>query len=282
MITKRAALCLGLAAAVALAAAPARAQEGPPATSGSRRAPVVELVLTGDADHLDVIRTALESEALSAFTVRVRTAPRFDAAALLSTRASSGVTLSCWIDLSDPRRAALYFTDPVADRFLLRSIELSGRFDELDRESVAQVVELSLRSLREGARSSLDRAQASALLLRDAGPEEGAAPRARPTRDPVPASGSRRALELGVFYGVMAHSDELGWAHGPGLRVGLGGGSRSAPASSTRSSAATRSRAWASTSARSRSAPTPPGCSRSVRARRRPNSARGSGRGSTA
>ncbi|WP_438000082.1 hypothetical protein WMF26_09640 [Sorangium sp. So ce185] len=248
-IAQRGAFCLAVAAAAALSSASALARDGMAGAPGAPvpgapvsgapvsgapvpgapvpgapvsgapvpGAPVVEIALTGAADHLGAIRTALESQALSAFAVRFRIAPRFDAAALFATRASSGVTLSCWIDVSDPRRAALYFTDPVADRFLVRSIELSGRFDELDRESVAQVVELSLRSLRVDARASLDREQARALILRQtASPEV-------PAEVPAPAA-SRRALELGVFYGVTAHSAEVGLTHGPGVRVALGGG----------------------------------------------------------
>ncbi|XXT22012.1 hypothetical protein WME94_10665 [Sorangium sp. So ce429] len=233
MITKRAGIGVGLSAALALAAAPALADGGaagraPPSASagapplGASGAPVVELVLTGAAGDLAAVRTALESQALSAFTLRFRTAPRFDATALFATRAAPGVALSCWIDLSDPRRAALYFTDPVADRFLVRSIELSGRFDELDRESVAQVVELSLRSLREDARSSLDREQARALILREAAAPEPA-PAEPPAGAPAPAAAApRRALELGAFYGVTAHSAEVGLTHGPGVRVALG------------------------------------------------------------
>ncbi|WP_437837422.1 hypothetical protein [Sorangium sp. So ce1153] len=233
MITKRARIGIGLSAALALAAAPALADGGgavssapPPASagappSGASGAPVVELVLTGAAGDLAAARKALESQALSAFTLRFRTAPRFDATALFATRAAPGVALSCWIDLSDPRRAALYFTDPVADRFLVRSIELSGRFDELDRESVAQVVELSLRSLRDDARSSLDREQARALILHEAAPAEPPASAPAPSA-PAPAAAPRRALELGAFYGVTAHSAEVGLTHGPGVRVALG------------------------------------------------------------
>ncbi|WP_437308948.1 hypothetical protein [Sorangium sp. So ce388] len=236
MITKRAGIGIGLSVALALSAAPALADVGgaapaappsasagaPPSASAGAPpsgAPVVELVLTGAAGDLAAARKALESQALSAFTLRFRTAPRFDATALFATRAAPGVVLSCWIDLSDPRRAALYFTDPVADRFLVRSIELSGRFDELDRESVAQVVELSLRSLREDARSSLDREQARALILHEAAPAEP------PASAPAPAAAGaapRRALELGAFYGVTAHSAEVGLTHGPGVRVALG------------------------------------------------------------
>ncbi|WP_437534055.1 hypothetical protein WME79_08150 [Sorangium sp. So ce726] len=239
MITERAPIWLGFAAAIALSAARALAiEEGPSTASASPGAPVVEIVLTGPAPNLGAIRAALESQALSAFTLRFRVAPTFDAAALFAARASSGVALSCWIDVSDPRRAALYFTDPVADRFLVRSIELSGGFDELDRESVAQVVELSLRSLRGGARASLDRDQARALVLRQAAPPGGA-----PGQQPAPSGGApgkaappggapgqaapalRSALELGAFYGVTVHSAEIGWTHGPGVRVALGGSS---------------------------------------------------------
>ncbi|WP_437319006.1 hypothetical protein [Sorangium sp. So ce385] len=237
-IAQRGAFCLAVAAAAALSPASALARDGTAVASGSpgaaepgaaepgapvSGAPVVEIVLTGAADHLGAIRTALESQALSAFAVRFRIAPRFDAAALFATRASSGVTLSCWIDVSDPRRAALYFTDPVADRFLVRSIELSGRFDELDRESVAQVVELSLRSLRVDARASLDREQARALILRQTAPPEVPAETPAAAAAPAPAP-PRRALELGLFYGVTTHSAEVGLTHGPGVRVALGGG----------------------------------------------------------
>ncbi|WP_437280492.1 hypothetical protein WME90_07985 [Sorangium sp. So ce375] len=250
MITERAPIWLAFVAAIALSAARAPAmEEGSVEVSEAPGAPVVEIVLTGPASNLGAIRAALASQALSAFTLRFRVAPAFDAAALFAVRASSGVALSCWIDVSDPRRAALYFTDPVADRFLVRSIELSGGFDELDRESVAQVVELSLRSLRGGARASLDREQARALVLRQAArpagvpgqaatsggapgheaPSAGASGHAAPSAgapgQAAPSAGApapRRALELGAFYGVTAHSAEVGWTHGPGVRVALG------------------------------------------------------------
>jgi hypothetical protein len=249
VITERAPIWLGFVAAIALSAARAPAmEEGSVEVSEAPGAPIVEIVLTGPASNLGAIRAALASQALSAFTLRFRVAPAFDAAALFAVRASSGVALSCWIDVSDPRRAALYFTDPVADRFLVRSIELSGGFDELDRESVAQVVELSLRSLRGGARASLDREQARALVLRQAARPAGVpvgqaatsggapgheAPSAGASGHAAPSAGApghaapapRRALELGAFYGVTAHSAEVGWTHGPGVRVALGGSS---------------------------------------------------------
>src|SRR6185436_16886777 len=61
-----------------------------------------------------------------------------------SSVAATAAAVRCWVDLSGARRALLYFSGRAGDRFLIRDVELSGRFDELDRQSLAQVLELSI------------------------------------------------------------------------------------------------------------------------------------------
>ena len=106
-------------------------------------------------------------------------------------------TLRCWIDLANLRHATLYFADQRGERFLVRELPLSGRFDEVDQQSVAQVMELSVSALIENAEIGFSRAQARDILARAQPPEPvvAVAPPAESTRW-HPAAGIFYALEI--------------------------------------------------------------------------------------
>jgi hypothetical protein len=141
-------------------------------------------------------------------------------------------TLRCWLDLSDPRRARVYFAAQASERFLIRDVELSGRFDELDREALAEVLELSLAALLENQRAGLTRDETEALLAKRSRPSPSSGKAAAPTPAPVApvpsprsATGARAwpgsgALE--VFYAAQARGRALPVAQGPGLLASWG------------------------------------------------------------
>lgn len=124
-------------------------------------------------------------------------------------------TLRCWIDLADLRHATLYFADQRGERFLVRELPLSGRFDEVDQQSVAQVMELSVSALIENAEIGFSRAQAREILARARPPEPVVA--ATPT-----AESPRWPLAAGVFYALEGLGAALPLAQGPGLLLALG------------------------------------------------------------
>ena len=125
-------------------------------------------------------------------------------------------TLRCWIDLADLNRATLYFADQRGERFLVRELPLSGRFDEVDQQSVAQVMELSVSALIENAEIGFSRAQAREILERAQQPPPvvvAAAP---------PAEAPRWHLAAGLFYAFEDLGDALPLAQGPGMILTLG------------------------------------------------------------
>ncbi len=124
-------------------------------------------------------------------------------------------TLRCWIDLADLRHATLYFADQRGERFLVRELPLSGRFDEVDQQSVAQVMELSVSALIENAEIGFSRAQAREILERAQTP----APVVVAAAPPVEAA--RWQLAAGVFYALEDLGDALPLAQGPGLILTL-------------------------------------------------------------
>jgi hypothetical protein len=119
-------------------------------------------------------------------------------------------TLRCWVDLTDPRRATLYFAGEGGDRFFVRELALSGRLDEIDQQSLAQVLELSITALTENQEIGFTREQARALLSR-----------AQPPPSPPAPSPGRWSLAPAVGYTVSWPGASLPIAQGPGLTLAL-------------------------------------------------------------
>ena len=127
----------------------------------------------------------------------------------------------CWLDLRDRRRARMVFAARSGERFLVRDVELSGNFDELDRAALAEVVELSIEALFENERAGLSRGEAEALLARRAAPPppSPAASGRSPLADAPAAIRQGTRYELGVFYAAQAQAAGLPVAQGPGLSL---------------------------------------------------------------
>jgi hypothetical protein len=133
-------------------------------------------------------------------------------------------TLRCWLDFTDPRRVRLYFASRSGEHFLVRDVELSGRFDQLDRESLGQVLELSMTALLEDERIGLTRSETRTLLesrSAPAAPESAAPPPPlvveRPPAPPPPATSPR--FGAAVFYAGQVLAGGLPVVHGPGVRL---------------------------------------------------------------
>jgi len=131
----------------------------------------------------------------------------------------------CWIDLTDARRARIYFAARSRERFLIRDLDLSGAFDELDRATVAEVLDLSLLALVEDERAGLSRVETETLLARrNTATGAGAAPSkvlpqnaATIATAPFPSPGATSGPRVGAFYAGQGFSTELPIVQGPGL-----------------------------------------------------------------
>jgi hypothetical protein len=239
-------LRLPLAWVVLLLVAPARvsAQPAPggaaagaaaePTRAGATPSETTEISVAGSPASLDWVR------ALFRFTggapPRWSRIDRFEARDVLGADGGARPAVRCWIDLTDARRARIYFAARSGQRFLIRDLELSGAFDELDRATLAEVLELSLSALLEDEQAGLTRAETETLLARRTaavGADVGAAPAVgpsspspSPTPAPVPSGPG-----VGVFYAVQGFSGQLPIVQGPGVSLSsrFWGGERHRP-----------------------------------------------------
>jgi hypothetical protein len=165
-------------------------------------------------------------------------AERFDPHELLAAPVERTALVTCWLDLSDAKRARLYFAAPSGDRFLLREVGLTGRFEEIDRASLAEVLDLSLAALLENERAGLSRTETEELL--DKQQPAAAAPATSPAQPapplppaPVPAlptmrvatvphEPSRLLLGIAACFAEQVLSGDLPLAHRLGIEL-LGG-----------------------------------------------------------
>jgi hypothetical protein len=196
----------GVALVAALALAPAvRARAAEPELT-------VAVSVVGTPEDLDRARGLAIARPL-ADRISWRRQDTFDPEAVLADAGASTEAVRAWIDVTDARHARLYFATRSGERFLLRDVRLSGRFDEVDRAALAEVLELSIGVLLEDERAGLTRDEARALLAsREPFPPPPVAPLEPP---PPPRIPSRWAA--GVFYGAQTPAGESPVAHGPGL-----------------------------------------------------------------
>ena len=205
-----AAVCWALGAAV-----PARAQEP---------APRVEVTVVGTADDLERVRGLVPR--LSAGGAHWKRVDRLAPAEVLRERPdgeAATAAVRAWVDMTSPTRARLTFGTRSGDHFLLRDVDLSGRFDEVDRAALAEVIESSIGALVANERAGLTRAEAEAALAQRAAPTPPpilvAPPPAPPPPAPAPSPSPRWAV--GFFYAAQALSDAPTLDHGPGLAVSV-------------------------------------------------------------
>jgi hypothetical protein len=180
---------------------------------------LVELTVVGAEGPYQSLRDRIGAHATVGGTVLWNRIDRFNPLAELLRGDARPRTrsLRCWVDLSDLRRATLYFAAPGGERFLVRDVALSGRLDEIDQQSLAQVLELSIAALLEDEHAGLSRAQAREVLSR--APPVAAPSLVAESARPGPAL--RWDVAIGAFYAVEEVAAALPVSHGPGLDLAL-------------------------------------------------------------
>jgi hypothetical protein len=143
----------------------AQVDEPPNSPARAADAAAVEITVVGGPRDLQRVRSVVGPRAIAGSAPRWTSVARFDPMEILEAlRDSPSTVVHGWVDISDPGRARLYFAARSGQRFLVRDVELSRNFDEVDRESLASVVELSITALLENERASLTRAQVQQVL----------------------------------------------------------------------------------------------------------------------
>ena len=108
------------------------------------------------------------------------------------TATATPAAVRAWVDITAATRARLYFATRSAERFLVRDLDLSGRFNEVDRAALTEVLESSIGALIADERAGLTRAEAEAAdrAPRAAVPATAGRPRpaAATTADARPAA----------------------------------------------------------------------------------------------
>jgi hypothetical protein len=203
------------------AGAAAQAPTTTPATSAPTVEPT-EISVVGSPANLDWVRALARSEAGGGVPVHWSRMDRFDPRDVLRATAGARQTIRCWIDLTDARRARIYFAARSGQRFLIRDLDLSGAFDELDRATLAEVLDLSLLALVEDDRAGLSRAETETLLARRTATTGAllAAPKGAPASTAAiapPPTAMSSGPRVGIFYAGQGFSTELPIVQGPGL-----------------------------------------------------------------
>lgn len=225
-----AALRLGIAAAV-----PAEAAASPAVENANTSAGAIEIAVVGTEADLARVRALVRPKPGAGGSIRWRRLESFRAPQILDAAPDAGARAAtrCWIDLGNPRRAHLYFVGRSGARFLIRDVDLSGRFDEMDLTSLAEVIDLSLAAVLENDRAGISRAEAERLLATAPPPPAVApAPPAAVVTAPAGAGAAPpwgHGLRAGVFYAAETFAAALPVVSGPGVvisgpvAVGAGG-----------------------------------------------------------
>jgi hypothetical protein len=222
-VTSRLVVAAALVASVAAAVAGTSEARAQGQSSGGEPAAqeAVEVTVVGKGADLDRLRALGGARTPAGVPLRWSRVDRFDPLTelLFPGAASERAPLRCWIDMTEARRVVLYFAARGGQRYLVRGVELSGRFDEIDRQSLAQVLELSISALLEGDAVGISRSEARVLLSRTAAPvAETAAPTVAVT---APPEAPRLDLSAAVFYAAEELGSRLPIVHGPGLDLAL-------------------------------------------------------------
>ena len=204
-------LTAGIACALAVAT-PVRAQDAGPA---------VDVTVVGTADDLERAR-GLVPRLAGGGTHWLRIDKLDPADVLRDRRDGDGAAVRVWVDLTSATRARLYFATR-SERFLVRDVDLSGHFDEVDRAALGEVLDSSVGALVANERAGLTRAEAEAVLAHR---ETPAPPSAIAAPAPVLAASGGEApapsrWAVGFFYAGQAQSDGPALDHGPGLTLAV-------------------------------------------------------------
>jgi len=228
LVAAAAALAVVLSAAAGERAARAQTAAAAPAPALASQAPApaasdsVEVTVVGKPADLERVRALASARTTGGAPLRWGRVDSFDALTdvLRSASPEQTAALRCWVDMTDAHRVVLYFAARGGQRFLVRGVELSGRFDELDRQSLAQVLELSISALLESGNAGISRSEARVLLSRAATPPDPPSPAPVVAASPPEASPpSSSRLAGAVFYGAESLGGALPFVHGPGVAV---------------------------------------------------------------
>ena len=158
---------------------------------------------------------------LSAGGARWQRVDKLDPADVLRDRRDGETAaVRAWVDVTSATRARLTFAVRTGDRFLVRDVDLSGRFDEVDRAALAEVLESSIGALIANERAGLTRAEAEAVLARRE-PPRAAARRDRAAAAALLAPPPPPRWAIGFFYAAQALGDETALDHGPGIALAV-------------------------------------------------------------
>ncbi|HEX6272234.1 MAG TPA: hypothetical protein VFZ53_04320 [Polyangiaceae bacterium] len=215
---------LGFACALgvsALAIAPSALAQTEPVAGDGATLRVVDIVVVGSEADFAAIRGTVGENAFDGANVRWSRAARLERGDVFDARPpASDASVRVWIDLGDANEASFYFADREGEHFLVRTMALPGALTPLELESLAQILELSVRALLEDARVGMSRAEVDALLAREA-PKPEAPPARRDIPDePEPEhDAAHSSLFAEVFYATRLFSSEVPLVHGPGLTL---------------------------------------------------------------
>lgn len=223
LLAGRGPLTLPILLAALLPTGPVRSAhaEAPQARAPQARC-LLEVVVIGNTEDLAWVRRTIGGSTLARFEVRWKRQQNLGERDL--RMADSDFSVRCFVDLRHPNKAQIYFANAHSDRFLLRDVPLSGTFGEMDREALAQVIDLSLRALAEDPSLGTSRSRAMESLRaaeRPAGSGAGSSSISSEARDSRPAPSDHIALQPGIFYAVTAHSSKVWFTHGPGLLLAM-------------------------------------------------------------
>lgn len=189
----------------------------------SSTTPLVELRVVGTEESFLSLRQALGEQRLGKADLRWSLVERFAPLQILSLSSRDKVIVHCWIDLSDPELAHLYFAAPKHDRFMMRDFELEHRFGTLELTSLVQIVETAVAVLLTDADAGMSRREVEAVLTHPGSPPVRAAtpPPSTAISSQSPTATVRYGWLADAGYAFRQYSREIALLHGPTMTLGL-------------------------------------------------------------
>jgi hypothetical protein len=187
---------------------------------------VIDIVVVGADNDVNGLESALGPGEFGGNQARFRRGERLDLEGLLHSGAGDAL-VRCYVDLSHPGRAELYFADRTAERFLVRQVALPDGLDELGRETLGQVLTLSVSALLENEAATLSRDETRALLADKHAPTSAppVIESEAPESEAPAAADPNGSVGLEPFYALRAFEGDALVSHGPGLDIGWIAGS---------------------------------------------------------
>lgn len=195
----------------------------------------LRVTVVGSSAQLAETKAAISTERFRA--VQFARAEAMSADAVLGAGADAAPTIRVWVDWSEAGKLYFYFAYFPAKRFLIRSMKADAHLDEIERDALSHILELSVSAMLEGETAGLSQEEVRPLLEQRSRPKPSKAepkpkaaetaaahPPSEPIERPPAAEGevveSRVPWDVGVSYAASLHYDET-LAHGPGLSVAV-------------------------------------------------------------